>query len=63
VVTDEELDQNRGHPGMKTKIAAYEAPVLTVLGKVEELTLGCDKHEGGSDGFTFHGQAISCTSP
>lgn len=45
-----------------TQISAYEAPAVTVLGKVEELTLGCDKTEGGSDGFTFHGQAISCTS-
>jgi hypothetical protein len=45
-----------------TKIAAYEAPAVTVLGKVEELTLGCDKTTGGSDGFTFHGQAIHCNS-
>jgi hypothetical protein len=41
---------------------AYEAPRLTVLGSVAELTLGCDKHLGGSDGFTFMGAAISCAS-
>jgi hypothetical protein len=41
---------------------AYEAPVLTVLGSMAELTLVCDKRLGGSDGFTFMGMAISCSS-
>ena len=41
---------------------AYEAPVLRVLGSVAELTHGCDKALGGSDGFTFMGQAIVCRS-
>jgi hypothetical protein len=41
---------------------AYEAPRLTVLGSVAELTLWCDKQLGGSDGFTFMGSPISCTS-
>jgi hypothetical protein len=41
---------------------AYEAPLLTVLGSMAELTLVCDKHLGGSDGFTFMGMAISCVS-
>jgi hypothetical protein len=41
---------------------AYQAPVLRVLGSVAELTQGCDKHFGSSDGFTFQGQAIVCRS-
>ena len=42
---------------------AYEAPALTVLGSMAELTLaGCDKRLGGSDGFTFMGMAITCSS-
>jgi len=41
---------------------AYEAPALRVLGSVEVLTQGCDKLLGGSDGFTFMGQSISCSS-
>jgi hypothetical protein len=46
----------------KTKLTAYEAPAITVLGKVEALTLGCDKRNGSSDGFTFHGVDIVCAS-
>jgi hypothetical protein len=45
-----------------TKTSAYEAPAVTVLGKVEELTLGCNKDLGGTDGFTFQNQAISCSA-
>jgi hypothetical protein len=41
---------------------AYEAPALTVLGSVAALTEGCDKQLGGTDGFTFMGQAIVCRS-
>ena len=41
---------------------AYQAPVLRVLGSVAELTQGCDKTTGTSDGFTFQGQAIVCRS-
>ena len=41
---------------------AYEAPKLHVLGSVAQLTLGCDKRLGGSDGFTFMGQPVSCSS-
>jgi hypothetical protein len=41
---------------------AYEAPALIVLGSVAALTEGCDKQLGGSDGFTFMGQAIVCRS-
>lgn len=40
----------------------YEPPKLVELGKLHEVTLGCDKHHGGSDGFTFHGQTIVCAS-
>jgi hypothetical protein len=41
---------------------SYEAPALVELGLLQELTLGCDKNLGSSDGFTFQGQAIVCTS-
>jgi hypothetical protein len=41
----------------------YEPPTLVKLGTFHELTLGCDKDFGGSDGFTFHGIPIVCTSP
>ena len=42
----------------------YEAPALVELGLLQELTLSgyCDKNLGSSDGFTFQGQAIVCTS-
>jgi hypothetical protein len=41
---------------------AYEAPALVELGGLQELTLGCDKQMGASDGFTFQGQSIVCSS-
>jgi hypothetical protein len=40
----------------------YEAPALRVLGSVAELTQGCDKTFGSSDGFTFQGSGIMCKS-
>jgi hypothetical protein len=40
----------------------YEAPAITVIGSVHELTQSCDKHLNGSDGFTFMGQPIVCVS-
>lgn len=43
-------------------VEAYEAPTVRVLGSVAELTQNCDKQLGGSDGFTFMGQAIVCAS-
>jgi hypothetical protein len=42
--------------------AAYEAPALVELGALQELTLGCDKTTGGSDGFTFQQTPIVCVS-
>jgi hypothetical protein len=42
--------------------SAYEAPELAELGTLHELTLVCDKRLGSSDGFTFMGQAIVCSS-
>ena len=45
-----------------TAAVAYEAPAVRVLGTVAELTQYCDKRLGGSDGFTFMGQAIVCRS-
>ena len=47
---------------MDTAADAYQAPSLRVLGSVAELTQGCDKTTGTSDGFTFQGQAIVCKS-
>jgi hypothetical protein len=44
------------------KAMPYVPPALRVLGSVQELTQGCDKHMGGSDGFTYNGQAIVCRS-
>jgi hypothetical protein len=44
------------------KSPSYEAPSLTVLGTVAELTLWCDKRYGSSDGFTFQGAPITCSS-
>jgi hypothetical protein len=41
----------------------YEAPAISVIGSVHELTLQfCDKRFNGSDGFTFGGQPITCVS-
>jgi hypothetical protein len=40
----------------------YVAPALAVLGNVADVTLGCDKTLGHSDGFTFQGSAITCSS-
>jgi hypothetical protein len=44
-----------------TEKKAYIAPKLTVHGAVEEITKGCNKTFGSSDGFTFQGQAIVCS--
>jgi hypothetical protein len=41
---------------------SYEPPALVRLGTVHELTLYCDKTLGSSDGFTFMGVPIVCTS-
>jgi hypothetical protein len=38
----------------------YSVPRLTVYGTLEELTKGCDKAWGSSDGFTFQGTPIAC---
>lgn len=40
----------------------YSTPKLTVHGAVEEITKGCDKQFGSSDGFTFGGSPIVCAS-
>jgi hypothetical protein len=40
----------------------YEPPTITVIGSVHELTQGCDKHMGSSDGFTYMGNNIVCVS-
>jgi hypothetical protein len=42
---------------------SYEPPAIHVIGSVAELTLGCDKKMGSSDGFTFQGDSIVCASP
>jgi hypothetical protein len=46
----------------RRQVDAYEAPMLVRLGSVHDLTLGCDKTTGGSDGFTFQSVPIHCTS-
>jgi hypothetical protein len=38
----------------------YEPPQITTIGTVHELTQGCDKTTGGSDGFTFQSTPIMC---
>jgi hypothetical protein len=40
----------------------YSTPKLIVHGALEEITKGCDKTIGSTDGFTFQGLAIVCTS-
>jgi hypothetical protein len=45
-----------------TDSGAYVPPAIRVVGSVAELTLGCDKQFGSSDGFTFQGNAIVCAS-
>jgi hypothetical protein len=47
---------------MATVKKAWTAPTLIVHGTVKEITLGCDKMFGSSDGFTFGGNAIMCRS-
>ena len=44
------------------RTGTYESPALVELGTLQELTLGCDKKLGQSDGFTFQGLAITCNS-
>jgi len=39
---------------------AYSTPKLTTHGSVEEITKGCDKQLGSTDGFTFMGLNIVC---
>ena len=39
----------------------YVTPQVVVHGTVEEITAGCNKTLGMSDGFTFMGQAITCS--
>jgi hypothetical protein len=51
-VTDQAIDASAG----------YEAPALAEVGTLHELTLGCDKAWGDSDGFTFAGVPITCAS-
>lgn len=50
-----------GHPAEPTPVR-YVPPTLTELGTLHGVTLGCDKTTGGSDGYTFHGQPVVCTS-
>jgi hypothetical protein len=50
-------------PVRPTDAVSYEAPRLTELGSLSELTLVQDKKLGHSDGFTFMGQSITNASP
>ncbi len=47
---------------MNAETPTYEAPTITLIGSLHELTQGCDKQLNGSDGFTFMGQPITCVS-
>lgn len=40
----------------------WVAPTVQRYGTFEAATQGCNKDLGGSDGFMFQGQAISCAS-
>jgi hypothetical protein len=40
----------------------WVTPQLTVIGDVRRITLGCDKQLGETDGYTFMGQVIVCSS-
>lgn len=50
--------------GQSEGAAPYEAPALTVLGRLQELTLAdcVDKDFGPTDGHTFQGIPITCNS-
>ena len=45
-----------------TQKRLYTTPKLLAHGTLEELTQGCNKTYGSSDGFTFMGQSIVCMS-
>jgi hypothetical protein len=47
---------------MTAVVVAYESPTITDFGTLRDLTQGCDKRFGSSDGFTFQGQAVVCRS-
>ncbi|HZR00859.1 MAG TPA: hypothetical protein VFC93_18810 [Chloroflexota bacterium] len=40
----------------------WTAPTLVTYGSVVEITLGCNKDFGSSDGFLFQGNPIACRS-
>lgn len=50
------------HRAQAVQKKAYTAPKLVIHGPVEEITQGCDKRFGTTDGFTFQGLAIQCAS-
>jgi len=54
----------KGTPGVPdtARKKTWVAPKLVAYGSVEEITLGCNKDLGGSDGFTFENQTIVCVS-
>lgn len=39
----------------------YESPLLIEIGSLQELTQGCNKTLGDTDGYTFQGLAITCS--
>lgn len=47
----------------QSSVSLYEPPRLTIIGTVHELTQGCDKKFGETDGYTFMGAVIVCRSP
>ena len=51
-----------GEPRAGLNLGAYEAPALTVLGSVSELTLDINKQWGQSDGYMVLGVPITNAS-
>jgi hypothetical protein len=39
----------------------WVSPEIRRFGTFEAATQGCDKHFGDNDGYTFMGQAITCS--
>lgn len=56
------VNQMEGTMTVQAEKKTYVAPQLTVHGTVQQITAGCDKTLGSSDGFTFMGQAVVCAS-
>ena len=63
MVTDVHVTEPGGTVIDEAKKAEYEAPRLSVLGSVHDLTLLQNKKYGYTDGFAFQGTSITNASP